>query len=591
MTPRLGPFWPCFVFVLGCSTGIQLDRSTEQSDPVADVLRTIGLERDDLTIDGRRLADPDRLEITISLLNEPLNATIVARELTQHNEIPNVGEALDIGGRLLGLHSVGESQRFLDSGSELPEDLHFLRPLFSALTRCKEIVRGACAKFSLDEWRTLQRIPDLVHPEQPVPEWEADSLIVLARRFDIESLTNAAKDVVEAIELFRTRMKSGLSMPEYVRISGLTTETTAGRVVVAGIGDDVHTVPAFLTVDLGGNDRYSVPTGVSSEQFPVSVCIDIKGNDIYSAIQGRGVFGIGILRDEEGDDVYTSGSGGQGAGMGGIGILDDRAGNDTYRSTFCSQGFGLYGIGLLVDGSGSDRYEGNLLMQGAAGPGGFGGLWDGGGDDHYFSGGRYPDFREEGAFLSMSQGFSMGIRPLASGGAALLLDEQGDDRYEADYFAQGASDWGGLGMLIDRSGEDRYMSRRYAQGCGTHLSVGLLMDDTGNDDYILWGVGQGCGHDLSVGILHDFSGDDAYRGSFLCQGVGNANGIGLLQDMAGSDTYSSEQGDCRGFGNPSRDYGSVGLFVDHEGNDRYIGQGGNGQVWSAGVYGAGYDLP
>ena len=41
-----------------------------------------------------------------------------------------------------------------------------------------------------------------------------------------------------------------------------------------------------------------------------------------------------------------------------------------------------------------------------------------------------------------------------------------DDRYVAEYFAQGASYWLALGGLVDDAGNDRYEARRYAQGAG-----------------------------------------------------------------------------------------------------------------------------
>ena len=128
-----------------------------------------------------------------------------------------------------------------------------------------------------------------------------------------------------------------------------------------------------------------------------------------------------------------------------------------------------------------------------------------------------------------------------------------------------------------------------AQGSGTHLATGLLIDEAGDDQYQLWGVGQGCGHDLSLGILKDVSGDDTYRGSFLCQGAGNANGIGILEDLMGCDTYFTEREDSRGHGYLSRDYGSIGLFLDRGGKDSYEGPGGDGEVWTGGQYGAGVD--
>ncbi len=149
----------------------------------------------------------------------------------------------------------------------------------------------------------------------------------------------------------------------------------------------------------------------------------------------------------------------------------------------------------------------------------------------------------------------------------------------------------GVGLLVDAAGGDRYEARRYSQGCGTHLSAGLLLDGAGDDVYQLWGVGQGCGHDLAVGILTDRTGDDHYTGDWLCMGAGSANGVGILEDAAGNDAYESERLDTMGYGSLSRDHESIGLFVDRDGADRYVGPGKNGSIWTNGSSGVGLDLP
>jgi hypothetical protein len=217
-------------------------------------------------------------------------------------------------------------------------------------------------------------------------------------------------------------------------------------------------------------------------------------------------------------------------------------------------------------------------------------LCDGAGDDRYEAGGRYADFREEGVHLSMAQGFSGGIRPLASGGMGVLYDEGGDDTYEAEYFAQGSSFWGGAGVLIDRAGRDRYEARRYAQGSGSHLAVGVLLDEAGDDRYSLWGVGQGCGHDLSVGALIDRQGDDEYLAEWLAQGAGNANGVGMLDEREGDDLYSAGRDDTQGYGSAYRDHGSIGLLIDRAGVDRYVGAGQDDSLWTGGTCGTGVDV-
>jgi hypothetical protein len=558
---------------------------------LVDLLHTVGLELSDLSIDGQRLADPDRMPTTIRFLDAPFAAPAFIDSLMQDVRSPSVPEALSIGTTLLHLPPKVQYRARSDDPVDLPPVLAVLTPLLSEVSAVKGLVAREREKFSPGEWETLKRIPMLLHPGKAVSELRADSIIVLARRIDLALLISAAKRLDEAVDLFRRQMEKHITASSVSGGSTFAVSTSLGVVVIGAAGNDVHSTEAAVTIDFGGDDRYEAAAGAASDLLPVSVCIDLAGDDTYVVGQASGILGIGFLLDVAGDDVYTGDRGSQGCGIGGVGVLVDLAGDDRYVSTSSGQGFGMYGVGLLVDVKGADQYEGHFLMQGASGPGGFGGLLDGGGDDRYFSGGRYPDFREAGAYLSMSQGFSAGIRPLASGGIALLFDGGGDDHYKADYFAQGSSNWGGTGVLIDRSGNDSFTARRYAQGSGTHLAAGLLIDEAGNDRYQLWGVGQGCGHDLSVGILKDISGDDEYRGSFLCQGAGNANGIGVLEDLRGTDTYFAEQDDCRGYGYPSRDYGSIGLFLDRGGVDTYVGPGGEDQVWTGGQYGAGVDLP
>ena len=96
----------------------------------------------------------------------------------------------------------------------------------------------------------------------------------------------------------------------------------------------------------------------------------------------------------------------------------------------------------------------------------------------------------------------LGGRSSLGGGIGILRDDAGDDRYEAEMFAQGAAYFFGAGLLWDRGGEDRYSAIRYAQGCGVHQAAGILRDEAGNDRYALAvGVGQGMGLDQSVGLF------------------------------------------------------------------------------------------
>ncbi|MGH2574633.1 MAG: HEAT repeat domain-containing protein, partial [Ignavibacteria bacterium] len=134
----------------------------------------------------------------------------------------------------------------------------------------------------------------------------------------------------------------------------------------------------------------------------------------------------------------------------------------------------------------------------------------------------------------------------------------------------GGAYWYSLGAIVDKSGHDKYNGYQYSQGAGIHLAVGLLKDYDGWDFYTSNGVSQGCGHDFGFGFLWDVKGNDNYSAFSLSQGAGNANGIGMLIDESGRDGYlSKEPGNTRGYGNPRREYGSIGIFLDASGEDFY----------------------
>jgi hypothetical protein len=357
-------------------------------------------------------------------------------------------------------------------------------------------------------------------------------------------------------------------------------EIPQGRIAIGGWGENLYQGKYYFILDLGGDDLYQL-----DQKEGTQVIFDLDGNDTYIANDdyclGSGFFGTGILYDLKGDDLYKAKNFSLGSGLFGIGFLIDEAGNDTYIGDTHSQGAGTFGIGMLIDKGGNDNYNCALFGQAFAGPDGFGSIVDFNGNDNYFAGGKYKDFlRYEDHFLSLSQGFSFGFRPRMSGGVAILIDSSGNDIYISDIFGQAASYWYGLGAMYDISGNDKYLSFQYAQGNGTHLSLGLLMDKSGDDYYYAKGVSQGCGHDLAAGILIDYAGNDTYQAFDLSQAAGSANGVGILIDYLGKDTYEVQSNEkTQGYGNPRRDYGSIGLFMDLMGDDNYIGNGQNNFYW------------
>jgi hypothetical protein len=203
-------------------------------------------------------------------------------------------------------------------------------------------------------------------------------------------------------------------------------------------------------------------------------------------------------------------------------------------------------ISVLLDHGGNDRYR-------AAAPGadpsagilGYGVLWDAQGNDVHVGG----DFAQGAALFGM----------------ALLHDAQGDDSYAARGFAQ-AFAMAGLAVLHDAAGNDSYRAATHAQASGGPAAVALLLDAAGDDHYALVNeplvlpssqlpgrnasMGQGAGRGVSMpvgaalvpgglGLLLDLQGNDRYVGQVFAQGVGYLGGSGLLFDGGGSDTFEA----------------------------------------------------
>lgn len=346
---------------------------------------------------------------------------------------------------------------------------------------------------------------------------------------------------------------------------------------------------AAFTLDPGGDDRYTL------EASPLAVHLDLAGADLWTGGDGTlggTIGGVSVLVDVAGNDIYRAGAASLGAGVAGVGILVDRAGDDSYRGTATAQGAGFAGIGLLLDGGGSDTYDAQAYAQGYAGVLGVGALWDAGGDDMYRAGGTFGDMamRLPEHTLSLSQGFSIGLRPDAGGGLGLLVDDGGNDAYVADLFAQGCSYWFSRGYLVDRTGNDRYNMYQYGQGSGIHLSVGGIFDLEGDDAYTAGHLAQGSSHDLSVGWLVDRMGDDIYAAYSVAQGGSLTNSATFFVDAAGDDSYVARLHPSRGAGRFDRNRGSIGVFVDASGEDRYDDVGpGNEATLRSWAYGIGVD--
>jgi hypothetical protein len=366
------------------------------------------------------------------------------------------------------------------------------------------------------------------------------------------------------------------------RTAPVVEETDFGRVAYGSAGPDHYAGKFAFIFDPGGDDLYDLEYDA---EHPNRVLIDLDGDDVYrahtDAALAGGFWGTQILHDVCGDDSYRARRLDLGAGMYGWGILIDGAGNDLYEGDTFVQGAGAFGFGLLADSAGNDTYESALFAQGFGSLGGVGVVYDHSGNDHYNAGGTYnATLHYTDRYLSESQGCSYSFRPFLSGGVGLLLDRSGNDDYNCDIGGQGSGYWWGIGALWDGAGNDRYLAYQYAQGSSAHMAVGLLVDEAGDDIYFSKGVSQGCGHDLGPGLLWDLGGNDTYTAWDLSQGAGSANGLGVLFDAQGDDRYYVKSTrNTQGYGNPRRDYGSVGLFLDGGGHDRYDGGPGADSTW------------
>ncbi len=443
-----------------------------------------------------------------------------------------------------------------------------------------------------DEFKTPEELDELANHEESL----ARVMLPLLAKIDVNKIVQAGDELCFAtgvcVSLLSDYPKAAPSIKPLVKDKVdrendliLRLETSLGEIIVGGYGSSRYTGSPAAIIDLGGDDEYHLSADPGRD-FRSSVIIDLDGNDLYQAqgdyVYGSGFFGAGVLADLAGNDTYLTRNFSLGSGLFGVGLLMDEEGDDKYFGDTFGQGAGSFGMGFLTDMEGNDQYSGALFVQGFGFVAGLGALIDSSGNDNSLAGGRYKDIlRYEDHYISLSQGFAYGLRPMMSGGIGVLFDLAGNDLYTSDIFGQGSSYWFSLGTLMDSEGNDKYVSFQYAQGAGTHLTLGILEDEGGDDVYISHGVSQGCGHDLAFGMLWDKAGNDKYVAESLSQGAGSANGFGILADEAGNDGYFVDVKDnTQGYGNPRRDYGSVGMLLDFSGRDSYHGNGADSSWWT-----------
>ncbi|MHC4472523.1 MAG: hypothetical protein ACYS99_16355, partial [Planctomycetota bacterium] len=330
-----------------------------------------------------------------------------------------------------------------------------------------------------------------------------------------------------------------------------------------------------------------------------------------------GILGCGVLYVAgQHETHYWTGRWGLGAGLFGLGALIDEGGDDDYTSSAVGQGVGYFGAGLLLDAEGNDKYfltEGD--GQGVGFPGGIGILADRSGDDFYYS---EPDAEKAGRAdyhsdmkiaVSNAQGVGSGRRGDGSdghcwaGGLGALIDVDGNDRYRAGNFSLGTGYWYGTGLLWDGGGDDEYRSVYFTQGSGAHFAIGALIDEGGDDRHVLdenAGAAFGFGWDVVNAFLIDRGGgSDRYEAKMISLGMAQVRSNAFFLDEGGDDTYVVAKalkglGDVdrrKSYPKPERHYtyfhhlAQVGMFLDLGGKDTYLRDGApdaaaaDGRTW------------
>lgn len=444
-----------------------------------------------------------------------------------------------------------------------------LLALARGVAKSSSTVRAALSKLSIDERRDLiESLPQLATRDSKPrfdfvdrkPLNEADCLPLLAK-VDWNRMSQAASELVEAYEDNVTRLAA---IAKGSPITG-DFKLNFGRFVIVfgGIGPNVHSDrDATLTIDLGGNDRYSGRHGAGIGYS--AMLIDLAGDDFYEvpdASVGAGILGCGLASDLGGDDVFRTRSVALGAGIGGYGFFRKFGGHDVYQTANLSCGFGMFGVGVSVDTAGSDIYQCHTTSQGSANANGVGWMLDLAGNDTYRSatnGTRVPTF---------CQGASSGFIDQRIGGCGLLTDRDGTDAYISVSHSQGAGASGGAGSLSDAKGNDSYVVAERGQGWGESNGSGLVFESGGDDGFLATnGLSHAQAQGYGFSFLLERSGNDIFVGHESRPGTAHSGSLSLFYDLAGNDRYAGPPG--RGI--PTAQSHAMGIFIDLVGEDAYF---------------------
>lgn len=502
----------------------------------------------------------------------------------------------------------------------VPEALHapLARLILNTIEARLWIDRGLRHVTSTQRARLFEIVRELM-PNTPDGTRYYPVVEDIARVLDEHSLWYGCLKALQALQDARRELAA--LRPRALPAFRLDLPTRWGRVVIANAEDQAVVVDdALLAVRFGrGPTRGSV--GATAPDRSLSLCLlmdeasagdiglpadsDPRADSHRGLEVAAGVLGCGVVYSAGAHDtVYRCSDVGLGAGVFGLGALVDEGGNDAYAAASVAQGAGLFGAGLLLDAAGDDRYdlaEGD--GQGFGGPGGIGLLCDRSGADRYRAeplaskAGRGDYHSEHAVAVSNAQGVGSGRRGDGSdghswaGGLGGVIDVDGDDTYIAGNFSQGLGYWYGTGFLYDGGGDDRYESVYFTQGSGAHFAIGALVDESGNDVHELGhnaGAAYGFGWDVVNAFLIDRgAGNDRYEAKIISTGLAEVRSNAFFVDEGGDDTYVLSL-KTKGFGDvdtrssyetPRRHVlfptllDQVGLFLDLGGKDTYLRRG------------------
>ena len=489
----------------------------------------------------------------------------------------------------------------LPDHAQLPNPLRYeLARVLAAMAQSHQFLQRAFERFPPGVTPQLLRRQALDDQLTPFETPDYRQLLPLVER---EAVLAGMLDLVGAASRLQNFVKKEAVLPSV----SWSLQTPFGWVVVdtSGRNNRHQLKDPLLVLDVGGDDDYEFLA--PGDTHTISVLLDHRGHDRYRAAApgadpSSATLGYGILWDTEGNDHYLGTSQAQASALFGAALLVDGGGSNRFVASSRSQAHAIGGVAVLVSADGDDEFTAQTYSQATGGPGGVAVLVDTGGNDRYTLS-KLPLVRPSPQLpdrnTSMGQGAGYGRRGVffdgrsTSGGIGMLLDLAGNDRYEAQVFAQGAGYHEGLGMLLDDGGNDYFEAAWYAMGASAHYAAGILLKrGVGNDVYrSTHEMALGTGNDLSVGVFVDEGGDDDYAVGQLSLGVAFASGTGIFVDGAGNDRYSVMSPTCRAlgaayleeWGNLREAFANLGLFMDLAGTDSYPAQcarAGNNQFWA-----------